>query len=94
MTSPTDRVLDLARHLVEDTGLVWVPGLVRLLVESSHLTPGQATAAVLSAGQAGLIELRPESGLGRLTEAELALCPTTTDYLTGGRLALSWARVS
>lgn len=59
--------------------LVWVPDLVKSL--SSLMTPEQARSALLDARQRGLIELRPESGVGRLPAADAALCPRDADGL-------------
>jgi len=73
------------RQMADASGLAFVPAVVAALGAG-------AADALLAAARAGLVELRPESGLGRLTAAELAACPTMPDYFTGGRLPLSWAR--
>lgn len=71
-------------------GLVFVPTLAQALGARirSKKSVELAHTAILKAAHAGLLELRPESGLGRLSAEELALCipgPQQT--------RLSWARV-
>jgi hypothetical protein len=68
-------------------GLAFVPDLVRGLARASDVSV--ALAAVREAAQQGLIELRPESGLGRLSEDEQALCVSGPDGTW-----LSWARLA
>lgn len=53
--------------------LVWVPDLVKSL--APLMTAEQARDALLAARQRGLVELRPESGVGRLSSEDAALCP-------------------
>jgi hypothetical protein len=69
----------------ERLGLSFVPNVVRRLapdmdVDTTH-------ALLLDASRRGLLELRPESGLGRLSEQDLRDCPPGPQ---GTRL--SWAR--
>jgi hypothetical protein len=66
-------------------GLAFVPAVVRAL--SAEMSVAEALAALREAGRSGLIELRPESGLGRLTREERALCVPGVDGIP-----LSWAR--
>jgi hypothetical protein len=67
------------------TGLSFVPAVV------GRLVPGLSTSAVwkllLSAGERELLELRPEGGIGRLSPAELSVCPPGPHGTH-----LSWAR--
>lgn len=67
------------------TGLSFVPSVV------GHLAPALSTNAavklLLAAAERELLELRPEGGIGRLSEAELSVCPPGPH---GTRL--SWAR--
>ena len=87
-------VLDAARHSQESSGLVYVPAMVRFMLLGGAYHATSAIAAIRSAAACGSLELRPESGLGRLSDADRSLCLTTTDYLTGGRIPLSWARLT
>jgi hypothetical protein len=66
-------------------GLSFVPKVVALM--APDLDRDAAKAALLEAAARGLLELRPESGLGRLSEAERLACPEGPQ---GTRL--SWAR--
>jgi hypothetical protein len=67
------------------TGLSFVPVIIRRLSQVMALPV--AHDVLLSAARRELIELRPEGGLGRLSEEELSLCPPGP---AGTRL--SWAR--
>ncbi len=67
------------------TGLSFVPSIVARLRPS--LTSDAARDALLSAASSGLLELRPEGGINRLSAEELTLCPPGPQ---GTRL--SWAR--
>lgn len=67
------------------TGLSFVPTIVEKL--GPQLGPETASTALLAAARAGLLELRPEGGINRLSAEELALCPEGPQ---GTRL--SWAR--
>jgi hypothetical protein len=77
------RAVDNARDAA--LGLSFVPKIVALL--APDLEPGAAKRALLEAASRGLVELRPEGGLGRLTDAERQACPEGPQ---GTRL--SWAR--
>lgn len=68
------------------TGLAFVPTVVRSL--SISMDTPTALTAMRAAARCGLIELRPESVIGRLTCNELALCPSGPD---GGWLP--WAKI-
>jgi len=68
-------------------GLSFVPKVVALLAD--ELDRDAAKAALLEAASRGLLELRPEGGLGRLSEAERLACPEGPQ---GTRL--SWARLT
>lgn len=57
------------------TALVSVPELVR----ASSLAPERAKSALLALDRDGRVELRAESGIGTLTEADVALCPMGAD---------------
>jgi hypothetical protein len=63
----------------------FVPAIVHQL--SAAMPVSEALALLMRAARSELIELRPEGGLGRLSEEELALCPPGP---AGTRL--SWAR--
>jgi hypothetical protein len=75
--------LEAARE--PSTGLAFVPRIMERL--GPRLNADEAQRALLDAATAGLIELRPEGGLHRLSEAELLACPPGPQ---GTRL--SWAR--
>ena len=67
------------------TGLSFVPKIVAKL---RPVLDAQAAAAILVAvAREGLLELRPEGGINRLSEEELSMCPPGPQ---GTRL--SWAR--
>ncbi len=67
------------------TGLSFVPSIVARLRPS--FTSDAAREALLTAAHSGLLELRPEGGINRLSAEELSLCPPGPQ---GTRL--SWAR--
>jgi hypothetical protein len=67
------------------TGLSFVPAVVGRLAPT--VDAGAAVKLLLSAAERELLELRPEGGIGRLSEAELSVCPAGPH---GTRL--SWAR--
>ncbi|OQA38220.1 MAG: hypothetical protein BWY56_00276 [Acidobacteria bacterium ADurb.Bin340] len=82
-----DRVVEACRRMTRpDMGLCFIPDLVRALLDQAPL------AAIYGALRKALhqerIELRPESGLNRLTSEELQLCP---EGPMGTRY--SWARL-
>jgi hypothetical protein len=77
------RAVDKARDAA--LGLSFVPKIVALL--APDLEPNAAKKALLEAASRGLVELRPEGGLGRLTDAERQACPEGPQ---GTRLP--WAR--
>ena len=76
-------VVDTTRDAM--TGLSFVPAIVAQL--RAELSPEVAGAVLVDAASDGLLELRPEGGINRLSEAELAVCPPGPQ---GTRL--SWAR--
>jgi hypothetical protein len=81
-----DAVLQQLKQAVRaSVGLAFVPDAVRALTAAHDLKSVQD--ALLDAARAGRIELQPESGVGRLSAEELALCPPGPE---GTRL--SWAR--
>jgi hypothetical protein len=67
------------------TGLSFVPAIVARL--EPEIGAEAVRALLVSAATNGVIELRPEGGIGRLSEQELAVCPPGPQ---GTRL--SWAR--
>lgn len=67
------------------TGLSFVPAVVGRLAPA--LSTSAALKLLLTAAERELLELRPEGGIGRLSEAELSVCPPGPH---GTRL--SWAR--
>lgn len=81
---PVSLVLDaVRRHASPATGLAPVPAIARAL--GTRLP--DVREALLAAAAAGLVELRPESGVGLLAPADAALCPRGPDGWP-----LSWAR--
>lgn len=68
-------------------GMSFVPAIVRRL--STVMSVPEALELLMRAARLELIELRPEGGLGRLSDEELMLCPPGP---AGTRL--SWARRS
>ena len=71
------------------SGLVFVPDVVTAAVEVGLASADEVPTMLVSLARGGRLELRPESGLGRLSAAERGLCPVAPD----GRTPLSWARV-
>jgi hypothetical protein len=67
------------------TGLSFVPAIVARL--KAELDSARVSAALLEAARNGLLELRPEGGIQRLSREELLVCPPGPQ---GTRL--SWAR--
>lgn len=68
------RVLGAVRSVADArTGLASVPDAVKTLLES--VTTADVCDALLRLHATGRLELRPESGVGLLTEPEAALCP-------------------
>jgi hypothetical protein len=82
-----DAVLRATRRLVDPRlDLAFVPAVVRAVASESDTE--SARVAVLEANRVGWIELRPESGLGRLSRDDEALC------LPGPQgMILSWIRL-
>lgn len=70
----------------EKTGLTFVPTLVRAL-GGTHLIARAVHAALLQGARSGVFELRPESGLARLSAEDVAFCIPGPQ---GSRL--SWVR--
>jgi hypothetical protein len=67
------------------TGLSFVPAVVGRLAPA--IETSAAVALLLRAAERELLELRPEGGIGRLTEAELSVCPPGPH-----NTRLSWVR--
>ena len=88
-SAPSDLPERLARTARElkapDLGLCFVPELV--LAFLSEQTLPRVHEALFQAVRKGLLELRPESGMNRLSALELALCPAGMQ-----ETRLSWAR--
>jgi hypothetical protein len=81
-----DRVLQTVDSVRDGkTGLSFVPQVLAQLART--MDAKAATDALLEAAANDLLELRPEGGLARLSQAELELCPPGPQ---GTRL--SWAR--
>jgi len=79
-----DVLVEARKHALAG-GLVFVPALVRALGGNS--ARAAVHDALRDAANRGLVELRPESGLGRLSEEDLAFC------IPGPQGShLSWAR--
>jgi hypothetical protein len=84
---PVALLLDAARGQTNPTtGLAFVPEVARAL--DGRLAGDALHAALVSAARAGLVELRPESGIELLSPAEAAACPRGPDGSP-----LSWLRV-
>jgi hypothetical protein len=81
------RVLEAVAAAREGGGLAFVPRVLQLL--QRELDAAAAQRALLDAAARGLLELRPEGGMGRLSEAERRACPEGPQ---GTRL--SWARLT
>jgi hypothetical protein len=78
-----DVLVSVERHREATSGLTFVPTLVRALGHDRDAVH----AALLRAANAGMLELRPESGMGRLSAEDQMLC------LPGPRGSrLSWVR--
>jgi len=77
------RAIDAARD--EQIGLSFIPRVMELL--AGELDVAAVKRTLLEAESRGLVELRPEGGLGRLSDREMQACP---EGLHGTRL--SWAR--
>lgn len=77
------RTVDRVRD--ERLGLSFVPLVIRGLAPEMDVETSQAL--LLEASRRGLLELRPESGLGRLSEQDLRDCPPGPQGTH-----LSWAR--
>src|SRR5690606_8632628 len=71
---------------VEDSALARVPEVSRCLRERA--TAQAVIEALLAASRQGELELRPDGGIGRLTDDDAALCPHGA---AGARL--SWVRL-
>jgi hypothetical protein len=88
-TPPTAAALHDVASLVEahreSSGLTFVPKLVRLLGGTS--ARDALHAELLRGARAGLFELRPESGMGRLSTEDASFCIPGPQ---GSRL--SWVR--
>jgi len=69
----------------EASGLTWVPKLVRAL--GGAPVRDEVHAELLRGARAGKLELRPESGMGRLSAEDAALCLAGPQGST-----LSWVR--
>lgn len=75
--------VDAARD--ERTGLSFVPTVVGRLMPA--WSQGAAVKLLVTAAERELLELRPEGGIGRLSPAELSVCPPGPH-----NTRLSWAR--
>lgn len=84
-TVTAEKVFAAVARLRESSGLTFVPALIRAL--GGSIAREAVHAELLAGARAGVFELRPESGLGRLTETELADCVAGPQ---GSRL--SWVR--
>jgi DNA repair protein RadC len=90
-SSDVDAVLTLVAYATDPQSsleLGFIPTVVRYGKEDHGWSKERTHAALLAAAERSLVELRPESGLGRLTPEEKALCipgPHGT--------VLSWARL-
>lgn len=72
--APTRRVLEAIRNTTDaHTGLARVPEAVRSVL--GVMSASDACSSLLRLHSDGLIELRPESGIGLLSEQDASLCP-------------------
>jgi hypothetical protein len=78
-------VEQMAEHVDPAVGLAFVPTVVLELPPIHRMA---ALAAIKRSAVAGLIELRPDGGLGRFTQVELDAAPAAWDGSS-----LLWARV-
>jgi hypothetical protein len=86
-SDPVALLLAAARGQTDPTtGLAFVPEVARAL--DRRLAGDALRAALVSAARAGLVELRPESGIELLSPADAAACPRGPDGSP-----LSWLRV-
>ncbi len=84
---PESRVVELVRQHTRSTmGLAFVCDVVRALLPTASL--GAIHDALLAAARSRHLELRPESGVGRLSDLEAWLCPPGP-----AETRLSWARL-
>ena len=83
----TDVVVEEARRLAQSSGLAFVPSLVRAL--GGHSARDAVHDALRMAARMGRVELRPESGMGRLSDEDLAFCVPGPQGSV-----LSWARTT
>jgi len=85
----TSRVLAKLTELGRERGRsVFIPDVLRALHADRDGERQIAHAALLELARAGRVELRPESGVGNLSEQDRALCPSGADGLV-----ISYARV-
>jgi hypothetical protein len=70
----------------EESGLISIPALSTRL--RPQMTAERVKTELLNAFRQGLLELRPEGGIGRLSPDDAALCP-----LGAGGIPLSWAQL-
>jgi hypothetical protein len=77
-------ITDLVEANVDErVGLAFVPNVLESVTNKA-----EGKRALVRAYELGLLELRPDGGLGRFTQAELDACP---DGPQGSRLM--WARL-
>jgi len=76
-------VVDLVEANLTSIGLAFVPEVLAGATDATR-----AKASLIRAARMGLIELRPDAGLGRYTQAELDAAP---DGPQGSKLM--WARL-
>jgi len=72
-------------HADRDSKLAYVPSVVRWMLGGGH-SRQVILDSIMAADLAGAIELRPESGMGRLSCADRSLCPEPAGW------PLSWVR--
>ncbi|MEZ4298976.1 MAG: hypothetical protein R3B70_28765 [Polyangiaceae bacterium] len=76
--SDADRVLRRVREMEQPPVLlVWIPDLVKSL--APHMPSERALSALLDLRRRGIVDLRLESGVGRLSPEDAALCPRNAD---------------
>jgi hypothetical protein len=90
LKAPHDHAMQALLEAVDSardvrTGLSFVPAVVGRLAPA--LSTSAAVKLLLAAAERELLELRPEGGIGRLSEAELSVCPPGPHDTR-----LSWAR--
>lgn len=87
-TKKESYLVSIITRSLESFGLSFVPNVVIDIIGEMGVTKEEAKNLLLKASRDGEIELRPESGLGRLSREEIELCIKTPNAV------LSWIRIN